>query len=146
MENSEEVLAVLTEITQPISSQIEDVFDLYFTNKRLIVLNKKWRPRLFKQAIDLWERMHPSRKREKIGPLKASEIDEFLEKDKSSMALNYDDLDWIFLKKSFFGRCNLNIKGKKILKYINIDKEQFNTLSEILPKIDSLKGKLEINQ
>ena len=68
-----------------------------------------------------------------------------LEKDKSSYAINYGDLDWICLNKSLFGS-NLNIKGKKIGKLIKINKEQYNQLSQILPKIDALKGKIESNQ
>ena len=97
-------------------------------------------------GISVWiQRRGESKKRRKQDPLKGLTIDELLKKDKNSYAINYDELEYIYLNKSLFGS-NLNLKGKKIGKLIKINKEQYNQLSQILPRIDALKEKLEINQ
>ena len=84
-------------------------------------------------------------KRQKQDPIKGLTIDELLEKDKNSYAINYADLDWISLNTSLFGS-NLTFKGKKIWKIFKIIKEQYNQLAQILPTIDALKEKIEIKQ
>lgn len=151
LENSEEVLVVLA-ICQRIYNDGEKTFDLCFTNKRLAVFNPKALPILYKQAKELWERVSPiiqkdqeAKKRENRDPFEDLTIDELLEKDKSSYAINYADLDWISLNTSLFGS-NITFKAKKIHEFIKLNKEQYKQLSQILPRIDALKGILEINK
>ncbi len=91
------------------------------------------------------QKRRDAKERRKQDPLRGLTIDELLERDKSSYAVNYDELEWICINKSFFGS-NLNFKGEKIWKLIKLSKEQFKQLSQVLPRIDALKGKLEINQ
>ena len=147
MENSEELLTVLKAVDNSLGTYFQfEIFDLCITNKRLVVINlklHKWRG--WGGINAMIQRRREAKKRRKQDPLKGLTIDELLEKDKNSYAINYDDLDWICLNKSLFGS-NLNIKGKKIGRLIKINKEQYNQLSQILPKIDALKGKIESNQ
>jgi len=147
MQNSEELLAVLKAVDDSLGTYIKfEIFDLCITNKRLVVINPKlhkWRVWLGINVKIL--RRRESKKRRKQDPLKGLTIDELLEKDKSSYAINYDELEYIYLNKSLFGS-NLNLKGKKIGKLIKINKEQYDQLSQILPRIEDLKEKLEINQ
>jgi len=125
------------------------IFDLCITNNRLVII----KPKLIKWAIGFWgrfsyfiqKRQIIEKEKRKQDPLEGLTIDEMLKKDKSSYAINYNDLDWICLNKSLFGS-NLTFKGKKIWKLIIINKEQFKQLSRILPKIVALEGKFEINQ
>ena len=148
MENSEEILAILKAVDDSLGRyMLFEIFDLCITNKRLVVINPKSYNRWFKMwGISVWiQRREEAKKRLKQDPLKGLTIDELLEKDKSSYAINYDELEYIYLNKSLFGS-NLNLKGKKIGKLIKINKEQYDQLSQILPKIEAVKGKFEINQ
>ena len=148
MENSEELLAVLKAVDDYLGRyMLFEIFDLCITNKRLVIINPKSYNRWFKMwGISVWiQRRGEAKKRLKQDPLKGLTIDELLEEDKSSYAINYDDLEWVYLNKSLFGS-NLNLKGKKIGKLIKINKEQYDQLFQILPKIEVLKGKLEINR
>jgi hypothetical protein len=147
MENSEEILAVLKAVDDSLGRYMKfEIFDLCITNKRLVVINPKlhkWKAWL---GINVMiQRRREAKKRQKQDPLRSLTVDELLEKDKSSYAVNYDDLDWICLNKAFFGS-NFYFKGEKIWKQIKISKEQFKQLSQVLPRIDALKKKLEINQ
>ena len=140
MENSEEILAVIKAVGDSLDGSSGcRIFDLCFTDERLVIIKPK-----MTIGIIRWLGLE-TRKRRKQDPLGDLTIDELLEKDKSSYAINYYDLEWICLNTSFFGS-NLNIRGKKFWKMIKINKEQFKKLSRILPRIDALKGKLEINQ
>lgn len=141
MENSEEILAVLKAVDDSLSGRGKAfrVFDLCFTNERLVIIKPKRISWIIK-----WLGLE-TRKRRKQDPLRDLTVDELLEKDKSSYAINYYDLDWVCLNTSFFGS-NLNIRGRKFWKIIKLNKEQFKQLSRILPRIAALKGKLEINK
>ncbi len=148
MENSEELLAVLKAVDDSLGRyMLFEIFDLCITNKRLVVINPKLHNWKAWSGINvkILKRRGEAKKRLKQDPLKGLTLDELLEEDKSSYAINYDDLEWIYLNKSLFGS-NLNFKGKKIGKLIKINKEQYDQLSQILPRINALKGKLEINQ
>jgi hypothetical protein len=151
MENSEEILAVLKALDDRLSSPMRiRIFDLCFTNKRLVIIM----PKLVKRTIT-WNWLSyrtlkgrnilKEKQRRKQDPLMGLTIDELLEKDKSSYAINYDDLKWICVNTSF-SRSNLQFRTGKIWKLIEISKKQFKQLSQILPRIVALKGKLEINQ
>jgi hypothetical protein len=148
MENSEEILAILKALDDHLGRYVQfEIFDLCITNNRLVVINPKlykFRVRMLGISVRILRRGE-AKKRLKQDPLKGLTVDELLEKDKSSYAINYDELEWIRLNTSFFGS-NLNFKGEKIWKQIKLNKEQFKQLSQVLPRIDALKGKLEINQ
>jgi hypothetical protein len=115
MENSEEILAVLKALDDRLSSPMRiRIFDLCFTNKRLVIIM----PKLVKRTITWnWLSYRTLKGRNK----------------------------WICVNTSF-SRSNLQFRTGKIWKLIEISKKQFKQLSQILPRIVALKGKLEINQ
>jgi len=143
MEKSEEILAILKAVDDSLGRyMLFELFDLCITNKRLVIINPKSYNRWFKMwGVSVWiQRRGEAKKRIKQDPLKGATIDELLEKDKSSYAINYEELEWIYLNKSIFGS-NLNIKGKKIGMLIKINKEQYAQLSDT-SKNRCSKGKI----
>ena len=148
MQNSEQQLAVLRAV---------DNCDLCITDKRLVVINPKsytWNiGSIIAGAVTCGigapvataiqkhvDRQH----RKKTEPLKGLTIDELLQKDRSSYAVPYKEMDWLCLNRSRFGG-NLTFRTKKVWKILKLNKEQVEQLSLLLPTIAALNGKFKIN-
>ena len=142
MQDSERQIAVIEKIFD-----YPNTYNLYWMDKRLVVINKKSQsavgvgliPSLIGEGIT---KINESRKKEKMKNLT---LDEILQKDKKSYAIAYEDIEQIRLydPQSRWKNRKLEIKSHKIQKKFMLDKAQFEQLSDVLPTIDALKGKLE---
>lgn len=142
MENSKEYIVKLENVTD---------FDLYVTDNRLIFI-KTNNPEytavggggllggLISEGIFAFQKNKADKKQKERKDVSLAEL---LANVKQSFAVPYDEIEHIILGKSFSGG-QLNLKSKKLWKYLNLNKEQFKQLSVLLPSIQSLKEKTKI--
>ena len=102
--------------TEQILDKVESI-DLYFTDKRLVFI--------------------PSKKNQEF---KDMTLDQKIKNIKNSYAIPYCSLNEFVLSKSRFGGL-VCIKTSSGLKYLNLNKEQFSQISDLLPTVPMLLGK-----
>ena len=142
MQGSENIIAVIRKI---LYGNLR--FDLYLTDKRIVVIHGVDLavfglgafPAIIGEGI---QKFTESRKEHKEKTLTLGEL---LQRDKKSFAISYGDLERVKLHKSRWLAGTLNIKSKEIKKTFTLTKVQFEQLSRLLPSIDLLQGKLEID-
>lgn len=142
MENLKEYIAKFESVAD---------FDLYVTENRFIFI-KSNNPQyasvggggllggLISEGIFAFQKNKAEKKQKE---LKEMSLDELLTNIKHSFAVPYNEVEHVILGKSFSGG-QLNLKSKKLWKFLNLNKEQFKKLSDLLPSIQSLKEKTKI--
>jgi hypothetical protein len=144
MENAERQIAFFKNII--LSKDLASKYDLYVTDKRLVVIKTGPRPRYLGHWLAgtlIGQNWAEPIEKEKMKDLA---LDEMLRKDKKSFALAYDNIEKIQLldPKSRWKDRTLDVKsGETQTKFI-LNKEQFEQLSTALPGIVALRGKIEI--
>jgi len=141
MENSEKQIVSIEHIIQ--NKFGADAYNLYLMDKGLVLINKTSRTVWTAPLIltPLLTGYNWSRKQEKIKNLK---LDEILQEDKKSYAIAYEDIEQIRLHdpQSRWKSFSLEIKSPKIQISFLLNKTQFQQLSNVLPNLIALQGKL----
>ena len=161
MENSEHQLAVITTV------MAGEIYNLYITDKRFVMVNKASSSHSTKKsagtvaalalggiiggglAVKVASVLDNERQKKKVSKeledneLGVISLDELLKNDEeNNFEILYSQLNWVKVFKSRWGS-SLAINAVNEDGAFELSKEQAEQLSQLLPTIEALKGKLK---
>ena len=146
MSNSEQLIGLVKTVYS--ENWQKDYFDLFLTDRRLVLLHKKSKIKDAKIGLVLGGLLgavvegmtKPSRD---YGDKVTESFDELLKSDKMSFAANYSDLEYLKLNKSRWERNSIIFKFEgKIRTFYILDDERAEQLSKLFSSIATLSKKL----